>query len=199
MRVNKGRPGEDVCLIVHDFESYTPLTELVRDLQSSIKRAVPEARSPKIGSHVTIVPPFFASKQLQFGILFGMQLKWAGFSSFQFDAKVGYRISFFENENSDYAYLPITFPVDYVPLVNGLRSLVGDHGQWYHDPVKEKWVPHITVVEGIGIAKKVPPEFSDVQLDKVSLPVALPVKQPSLFKKIQSGWEEVTFQSLQSI
>lgn len=198
MSTHKGRPDEDVCLIVHDFESYLPLTKIIDLLQSSIKKSVPEACDPKIGNHVTIVPPFFANKQLQFGILFGMELRWTGFASSQFDAEVSYKLSFFKNENCDYAYLPITFPKDYTVLVTKLRAQIEEHGRWYYDPTGEKWVPHITVSEAFGLADLVPASLSTSLSKGQRISVALPVEQPSLMRKVVGGWEKVRFESLRS-
>lgn len=198
MNKNKGRPGEDVCLIVHDFEPYPPLTKVVVALQEKIKGSVSTAHDPKLGNHVTIIPPFFADKTLQFGILFGAKLKWSGFNSVGFDATVINTISFFENGDCDYAYLPTTFPDDYNSQVTELRTLVGEHGRWYYDPIKEKWVPHITISEGFELKKKLPKELTEKAEKNKKTHVALPVEPPKLLRKIEGGWEVITFESLRS-
>lgn len=110
---------------------------------------------PKIGSHVTLVPPFFIEEDVAQWLTLGLDLACA----LHFDSPSNCMMhlgefDFFESTDSLVLVRRLNSPKRFEDVVERMRSFVSRHAEWKYPPESYLVNFHITIAEDIPQEKR---------------------------------------------
>ncbi len=148
---------KEVYTLVYAFREETALARHVTEAQKVLKEGGVQGSPAKIGTHLTIFPPFYATKDvaktyatlIQVGELIRKEFS---------DAISGLRIGWFPAPTSDSVletiHLKVKLWPEYIHFISRIKA--SDTFEWIHPhtqttPVEPVYIPHIHLLEGAGL------------------------------------------------
>lgn len=153
---------------------------------------------PKIGKHITFIPPFFAAEHEMCWIAVGLEVAKAFYSDTGTPVMVkGKEIDFYRGEGADALVLKLETSPVIRDLVKHIRSIVPKYTQWKYPPESYLENFHATIAEGQGLASVV--ESHGVKegakgglllFDGMRSDIHARLEPPTLVEKTSTGWQQ---------
>lgn len=197
-------------VIVQMIKLSDGVAEIVTHMQESFLSLSPSAKKPKLSTHMTIVPPFYATKQMIEGLAVGLKIakdlytyeeKEHGRSVIRYGRIIN--MKFFRNPENDVLVFSLDFPMVYGNFLKTYREHICNFVEFVHPPAGDgSFVPHITIMEGGTLyndsynGESIKSPYCQLfQMDEVFGSLKFWPSPPQILMKITEGdktkWQEV--------
>lgn len=151
----------DQFTVVHHFPANTFLSDALQHLRREAKLLSREADTPKLGNHLTLLPPFRAHpdemRQFSMGLEIAQALYEDGGAK-RFAETHG--LDFFRNPGSDALVVKVLLPRNYHVLIEACRKQLSRFNEWVFPVLGGSYAPHICILEGKNLYTDLSPSMS---------------------------------------
>lgn len=188
-----------IYCVAHALREQDWMNGKLLEIQSILDRHGLCAKTPKIGHHVTLIPPFrtteAAAKLLAWGLDYWDTVRMGSVetSDRNFGA-IATGFGFFRGEEEDAFIIRLRVDTYLMRAVERGRKKIPEISSWVHPIENYDFNPHLTVVEGKGIADEVEKLLSSGALPKHYVQgFALRFEVPRVLRKneLMHRWEPV--------
>lgn len=148
---------------------------------------------PKIGKHITFVPPFLASELEMRWLAAGLECAKTFYSPEGLPVLTrGVALDFFKDEKSgvDALIIRLSISQQVMDLIERFRSKVPEHTEWVHPPASYLANLHATIAEGEGLSRAVDAHGLNYKLFKgLNIEAPVQLEPPMLFEKLTGSWK----------
>ena len=172
--------------IAHCYEHGSYLSILTAGLRERCTELCPEARAPKLGNHITLLPPFRAHEDEMRQFAMGLSIARALYGSEEshnYADSCG--IDFFRNPEEDVCILRVALPRAYHAMIEECRRRLSDFNEWVFPVLDDSYNPHICILEGAGLYEKLRPALPE--LKKIAPLIHFTLPFPQIMEKITVG------------
>lgn len=182
-------------LLMHPFPHDSPAAILADDIATFYKEKTKGTTRPKLGPHITLLPPFYAPRDEMIHLSKGLDMMKALYRDLKhslMEARIS-EIGFFNNPNNGVLILKIKLPSHYQAVVEDYKKGLSHFATWVFPPDDLSFNPHLCIFEGETVYRdlqKLVKEFPRSKIEGVSF--NLPT--PTIMRKVEEGdkarWEE---------
>lgn len=188
-----------IYCIAHALREQDWMNQKLMEVQSILDKYGIDARTPKIGHHVTLIPPFrtteAAAKLLAWGLDYWDTVRLGGVEGYDRNfGAIAIGFDFFRNEKEDAFIIRLRVDGYLMRAVERGRKKIPEIAEWIYPIESYDFNPHLTVVEGKGVADKVEKLLSSGKLPKHYVQgFSLRFEVPQVLRKneLMRRWEPV--------
>ncbi len=199
---NSDATKKEICTLAYTFDKDTVMARHVLWAQIKLKEGGVLGESAKMGTHLTVFPPFYATKTI--AQTYAAMIRVGGFAKKDFpDAISGVHLGYFPPTSPssfiEAVHLQINLESGYSNFISRMKQL--GIFEWVHTPqqtaaVEPVYVPHIHLLEGEDIIHRAQQckENIDLFFQNKHYPLGelrLFIKKPGKSEGTPLRWEQV--------
>ncbi len=146
----------NVYCLAHQLRDTNGAMEDIQKIQTILQEQGVAARVPKLGYHITLLPPFRTTEDVAKSLAFGMDYMDA--VRVDMGARVGIigtKFDFFRATDEDAFIIRLKIDENILRTVERWRSRLSEIADWVYPPESYDYNPHLTLVKGPQIYGRV--------------------------------------------
>ncbi len=173
------------CL-VHHYREGTRLSIVIDNLRRRCREICPDADTPKMGNHTTLLPPFRAHPDEMRNFATGLAIARALYNKEDPSSyAITGAIDFYRNPNSDACVVEVVLPKSYHDMIEECRRQLSDFNEWVFPLLGEVYRPHICILEGVDLHGQLLPNLQE--LSTIAPPTGFLLPFPKIMMKESCG------------
>jgi len=180
--------------VSHCYPGRSHFAAVIGGVRRECLKITPTAKSPKLGDHTTLLPPFRAhpDEMRHFSMALEItQTLYEPIRTHRNEAKTK-EFDFFRNPGNDALVLRLCLPEGYRSMIEKCREKISDFAEWTFPPHDNIFHPHVCVVEEACLYSKIQPHMRRIQGSVPTIRFHLPFPQ-IMVKVVENGnthWEK---------